>query len=442
MDSTSRLPKVIKMKTIHCGIPAFAILMCSVLLRTELASAQEILRVKPTSDARAAELKSKPWIDVIQREVAPLKNDPGRQMPMVMWHGVGFEPLPPEKLKILQERGLTQHLQMDAAMIPAALNLQRAGMPVILMQGRTDSWPYSLADDAADWAHQFDITYQPKWFGDEDAFEWHGACPNQTAGWKILQQNTLETMHKFRDAGVKVSGVWMDWEGDPYPWTHLFEQLKHCQRCRRDLPAEIVYNQVAWRDASWQRYVKLYDEHFAQPIHEVFPDCLVTNWHVVASTQKKPIRYFVSDVLLPELSPRFFNATNPIGYGSDSVWRSRYHGADPPTQQVVDDFFANEITQQIDTDFENRSASKNREMKSVPWVARYCRIEPSGPMIPLMTRKRYRETLGELWTKDIATMQVFNAMHEGFEEYAIFELQDAVQAFDNALSKASLNAKR
>jgi hypothetical protein len=425
------------MKWIHQSIHYFTViltlLICGLLTQGGPASADDLLRVARTPDARAAELKTTPWIEVIRREVKPLQNDPGERMPMVMWHGVGFAPLPPDELNILRERGLTQHLQMDAAMIPAALNLKRAGMPVILMQGRTDNWPYSLADDATSWAHQFDITYQPKWFGDEGAFEWHGACPNQTAGWKVLQRNTRQTMQQFRDAGVEVAGVWMDWEGDPYPWSHLFDQLKHCQRCRRELPAEIVYNKAAWRDDAWRRYVRLYDEHFAQPIREVFPDCLITNWHVVASTQKNPIRYFVSDILLPELKPQFFTATNPIGYGSDAVWQTRYRGQGSPTQQSVDEFFANEITQQIDTDFQNRAASDDRKLKSVPWVARYCRIKSDSPEIPLMTRTRYRKTLSELWKKDITTMQVFNAMHAGYEEYAVTELQDAVQAFDDSL---------
>ncbi len=66
---------------------------------------------------------------------------------MIMWHGVGFEPLSRDQIDILRQRGLCQHLQLNEAMIPAAKVLADAGMPVILMEGRTDSWPYSLADE-------------------------------------------------------------------------------------------------------------------------------------------------------------------------------------------------------------------------------------------------------------------------------------------------------
>ena len=365
----------------------------------------------------------------------PLVNDPGDRLPMIMWHGVGFNPLSREQIKVLRDRGLTQHLQMEVSMIPAALALQKSGMPVIFMQGRTDHWPYSLADKHADWAHQFDVTYQPPWFGKEDAFEWHGACPEQTAGWKILERQTRDKMKQFRDAGVKVTGVWVDFEGDPYPWKHLFDQVKHCKRCRHELPLEILNDKAAWRDYSWRRYVDLYDRYFAKPIREVFPDCLVTNWHVVVSTEDNPVRYFTRDVNLPVLRLNYFNVTNPIAYGSDLVWRQRFASDLPPTQKRVDDFFAAEILQQVKTDHENRRA-RLPKLTAIPWVARHCPIDSSGAPVPVMTRERYRSVLAELWRRDISTMQVFNALHDGYEEFAVTELQDAVLAYDVSLQAA------
>ncbi|MGB7344040.1 MAG: hypothetical protein WBD20_07490 [Pirellulaceae bacterium] len=410
-----------------CGFVA------SVLCTASFVDAVEPLYPQRTSTARAAELKSTPWIDVIAKEIPPMKKDLGDRLPMIMWHGVGFDPLTPDQISVLRDRGLTQHLQMDAAMIPAALKLQQAGMPVILMQGRTDNWPYSLDEDPQGWAHQFDATFQPKGFGNEDAFEWHGACPGHTAGWKVLAKQTRETMEKFRAAGVKVTGVWMDFEGDPYPWSHLFDQLKHCHRCRSELPEQILNNKAAWRDDAWRRYVALYDEHFAKPIREVFPDCLVTNWHVVVSTPENPVRYFVREVNLPELSAVHFNATNPIAYGTDVVWHELYRGDPPLTQHQVNDFYAVEMLQQVKTDHANRRANSQRKLTAVPWVARHCRIDTQDRRAPMMTRERYRQALGEVWQEGIATMQVFNAMHDGYEELAIIELQDAVIAFEESL---------
>jgi len=68
------------------------------------------------------------------------------------------------------------------------------------------------------------------------------------------------------------------------------------------------------------------------------------------------------------------------------------------------------------------------------WVSRVCRIaDRSQQEAPVMSRSRYRESLGELWRLKIHTMQVFNPMYDGYEELAIIELQDAVAAFDEML---------
>ena len=364
---------------------------------------------------------------------------------MIMWHGVGFEPLTKDEIAILRQRGLCQHLQLSPSMIPAAKVLADAGMPVILMEGRTDSWPYSLADERTgtsgertpgDWAHQFDLTFVPPWFGKDDSSQWHGACPHRTEGWQVLEQRTRNTMQAFKDAGVRVDAVLVDYEGDPYPWPQLFRQLRHCQRCRQELPSEVVQNESAWRDYAWKQYVSLYDTYFAKPILEVFPDALVTNWHVVYSTREVPVRYFVRDVSLPELRPQYFTATNPIAYASDAAWRNL---ADPSlelTRVAVDNFYAKEIVHQVESDRRNREQAGATTVRSIPWVARACRIpgvESAG--VPLMSRERYRLALVDLWKLGIHGMQIFNPMHEGYEELALAEVQDAVAAYDQSLSQ-------
>ena len=114
------------------------------------------IRLTKTHPDRAQQLRDARWIDIIQCEIPALKHNPGQRLPMIMWHGVGYQPLEKMDIEILRSRGLCQHLPLDTSMIPAALALQNAGMPVILMQGRTDHWPYSLVEDSKDWAHQFE----------------------------------------------------------------------------------------------------------------------------------------------------------------------------------------------------------------------------------------------------------------------------------------------
>ena len=406
-----------------------------------------VLYLSRTDPSRAKELRERAWIETIAREVPPLKNgarqpDSDGKLPMIMWHGVGFAPLEPAEIEVLRERGLCQHLQINEAMIPAAKVLTNHGMPVILMEGRTDSWPYSLADEAGGppgaWSHQFDLTYQPPWFEENDSSQWHGACPNQLAGWEILARQTEATMRKFKDAGVKVDAVLVDYEGDPYPWSHLFDQLKHCKRCRKELPREVVRDKEAWRNYAWQQYVQLYDRYFAAAVRRVFPDALVTNWHVVYSSSESPVRYFVRDVDLPELRPQHFTATNPIAYGSDLAWNQLWDSGQELTASAIDDFYADEIAHQVIADRANRRRAGAERVKCIPWVARACKIT-SGfeSSIPVMSRERYRQSLANLWNHGVYSMQIFNPMHEGFEELALQELQDAVAAYDLSLAQES-----
>ena len=403
-------------------------------------SADQPESLQRTSRTRAAELTEGRWIDVIQREIAPLENQMGDQWPMIMWHGVGFQELSSSEIEVLRVRGLCQHLQLADAMIPAAKALQRAGMPVILMEGRTDSWPYSLGKD---WAHKFDFSFQQPWFGKEDSDQWHGACPNRIEGWKLLESQTRRRLQKFRDAGVRVDAVLVDYEGDPYPWSHLFDQLRHCKRCRRELPAEIVHDKAAWRDYAWQQYVSLYDKHFARPVREVFPECLVTNWHVVYSSQNDPVRYFVRNTNLPPLTPNQFNATNPIAYGSDAVWHELWDPTQEVNRRSVDAFYRRQIIHQVATDKRNREAQKADHVRSIPWVARVCKISDAGqPTAPIMSRPAYRSALAELWQLNVHTMQIFNPLHSGYEELSLIELQDAVAAFDQMLADRPARAER
>ena len=406
---------------------------CVVLNLSKSYAQQTVQYLEPTPVDRGTQLKDSPWIKVIEREIPPLEHDPGDRLPMIMWHGVGYNVLNNAQIEILRARGLCQHLPFNASAIPAALALQKAGMPVILMEGRTDSWPYSLHDNPDEWSHDLDATFKRSWFGKDDAFEWHGACPHKTTGWIVLQRQTRETMQEFHDAGVSVTGVWMDYEGDPYPWKHSFDQIKACRRCRNELPSSVLDDEAAWRDSAWQRYVDLYDRHFAAPIHEVFPDCLVTNWHVVFSTKDHPVRYFVRDTYLPMLSPAHFTATNPIAYGSDVVWHARWSGDATPSQAQVDAFYQAEILQQVSTDHKNRKLLGKTSVASIPWVARFCKLDTSDRNAPMMTRESYRAALGNVWKEGVLTMQVFNPMHDGFEELAITELKDAVLAYDASL---------
>ncbi|MCE2450941.1 MAG: hypothetical protein J4F35_22100, partial [Candidatus Latescibacteria bacterium] len=112
------------MKKINLRIPPalLAVAVCALALGADTPG-----HVEPTAPARTAYLTSTPWLEVVEKEVPPLQHPRADRWPMIMWHGVGFAPLPADQIQMLLARGLTQHLRLDKGMIDAAKALQEAG---------------------------------------------------------------------------------------------------------------------------------------------------------------------------------------------------------------------------------------------------------------------------------------------------------------------------
>ena len=78
----------------------------------------------------------------------------------------------------------------------------------------------------------------------------------------------------------------------------------------------------------------------------------------------------------------------------------------------MDTFYREQIIQQVATDKRNRDAGQADDVRSIPWVARVCRIADSDqPAVPIMSRSRYRDALCELW-------EMGRALDAGFQSHA------------------------
>jgi hypothetical protein len=212
-------------------------------------------------------------LDEIGRTVPKLRHDRGNRWPMIMWHAGPFEPQPPDVYKELLARGLTQHIRLDETMISTAQALQSAGSPVIMMEGQGGAYPYSAAGDAKEWQHQFDPGYAP----DED--EHVHACPAIVKGWAINADRIRATLQRFKDAGVTVNAVWMDWEVEPAEGAGRTSRRSTAAvaapLCRRACSrAEAAFSAYCMR-----KYHELVGVYMAGPVGEIFPGCSTTNWN-------------------------------------------------------------------------------------------------------------------------------------------------------------------
>jgi hypothetical protein len=391
------------------------------MVAAALAAAVGALGAEPEYARVVSNEPARPVVEQILAEVPTLKHERGTRWPMILWECGDFAPQPPERYRQLLARGLTQHLQLNTNHIPAALALQAAGSPVILMQGAGGPWPAQLAGAAPNWAHRLDAEYKPQ--------SYVKPCLSATEGWAIEADAVRAALRRFKEAGVTVDGVWMDWEGDPMSGIESFDQASHCSRCRATLPASVLASTNAFHAYRWRLYVDLLSTYLAAPVREVFPKCEVTNWMIVWSTPERPLRYWNDRVLQPT-APAFFTAANPVAYGNTLYWKA-WDPQWPLDREGVDRLYFHLLIRMV-SDSEANAARWAPWMKSFPWVSRWC-PDDEDPAIPIMSRERYREVLRHLWLRGVDGMQVFNPTRKGFAKIVLSEVQDAVAVYDEML---------
>ena len=364
------------------------------------------------------------------RRVPELTHDLGDRWPMIMWEGISFEPQPAEVYKQLLARGLTQHVRMDPEMIPTAKTLQEAGSPVIMMQGKGGEWPYGLAGEEEAWTHRYEEGYEPE-------SERRGkACLPVLTGWRRAAEQVRDVLRQYKDAGVTVDAVWMDWEGEPLGSSRGYENARHCTRCRRLLPSRVLESKEAYRAYCWRLYLELLGTYLSAPAREVFPGVSTTNWMVIYSAADRPARGAWWEGEVSPSVPSMFTATNPVAYGNTNYFNWEWQDSYPIDREHVDQFYGHILLRQVSDNAANRQKYAPQK-DSFPWVIRWC-PDAFDPAIPILSRPRYREMLRHIWLRGADGMQIFNASREGYDELVYNEVVDAVRIMDELLAYREL----
>ena len=336
----------------------------------------------------------------------------------MLWEGVGFDPLPEETIRMLLARGITQHIRLDAKMIPTAKALQAAGSPVIVMEGKAGAWPYPLAGDPALWAHQYppDQVVPPEW----------RSLPNpaRIAGWSVAADQIRETLRSFKSAGVNVNAIWLDYENEPAQASYAAALASPTTRA--ELPAAALASEREFRNYTRQLWQNLLSTYVAAPIREIYPAASVTNWITTISTPERALRGW-TDEPHPPSGPTEFTATNPIAYAIDTYFLNAWKPEYPLDQRHVDRFYTHVLLRQVSDDAYNR-AQIAPHMISIPWVARWVPDHPRQ-RTPVMSREAYREALRHLWLRGISGMLVFNPVRADYEHMALTEVEDAAAVY-------------
>jgi len=377
-----------------------------------------------------------PWAlqSVIER-VPPLKNDATGRLAMITWPPfvLGAEdnsfregkPLAAEYYKALAERGLTQKIRLREAYIPMALAIQEAGAQVIIVEGWGGSGPAGLAKDPF---HK--VPPEVK----EAAKMRVYPCPLRLEGWKKVADRTRDTLQKFKDAGVKVDAVWLDWEVEPKPWHPQWLQAAACSRCRKMFPEGVLGSYEEYSRFITQLRAQLFSAYVAAPVLEVYPGCSVTNWEAVFSTEQTPTVSCWAGRKLPPKTPGLLTATNSVAYGNTIYYRMHWkqEWGYPLDVPHMDRLYTHVMMSQVSQDAENAQRLAP-EKQCIPWVCRYC-PDVEDERIPIMSRERYRELLRHVWLRGADSVQIFNHPRPGHLTIATEEIEDAVAIYDEMLA--------
>ena len=363
------------------------------------------------------------WYEAVLERIPRLKHDRGSRWPLITWEGFSNEPQEPKYYRQLLDRGLAQHIRLDLKMIDTALAIQRAGSPVIVMEGVSGAFPASLAGDPPAWAHQLDDGYKPK--------EYVRPCPSIHLGWAKFADNLRGSLRQFSEKGIRIDAVWTDWENDPLYGPDRYEQAQHCKRCREILPRKALATSDRFMDYTARKFYELFGAYYAAPVLEFYPKCSITNWLAQPSTPEEPQPGWKGNRGRIHMPP-MVTAWNPTAYGAASwVWKSR-NPDDKRDQQHVDQLYTNLLLRQVS--LTGRLGERwAPEKESIPWITRWV-SEPPELEFPVMSRERYREVLRHLWLRGVAGMQIFSPRMKGYEDMALPEVEDAVAAYDEMLA--------
>lgn len=366
------------------------------------------------------------WLSLYLECLPPLKHPLNGRFPLILWRSVGFGPHPVEQIQALLARGVVPHLPMSANAIPAALALQSAGAPVILMEGKGATWPYSLLGEDKSWMLETkDPERLPRlWRVQPD--------PTRLDAWALGAEQIRNTLHAFKKAGVKLDAVWLDYEGQPLMLD--YQTIMAASEVKKRLPAAALVDAAAFARYRRQFWAQLMSAYVAGPIREVYPQASVTNWIITLSSQGVPVLSW-DNWSHPDLSASLFTATNPIAYGIDTAFWSLWPKGQVPKRDAVDRLYMHVLLRQVSADAWNRSY-RAPYMQTVPWVARWVREQSRET--PMMSRTAYREALRHLWLRGVDGMQVFNPYRAGRLAQTLSEASDVQAVYDEMLAYPQL----
>ncbi|HPD15255.1 MAG TPA: hypothetical protein PLE19_09905 [Planctomycetota bacterium] len=341
----------------------------------------------------------------LARIVQPMKHDMKGRLPLILWNF----PLPRndqaakmredgslrKAIDVLAERGIVPTVELGWEWTPAgamamARTLDEAGCPVFILQPDCE-----LLEKGA-WAHC------TVWGEGPDATR-----KNETRKWPCLPladprdgaERVRKMLQPFKEAGIRVAGVWFDDEALPHPWNGCFEAQRKSEECRKHYPPGVLDDFKRFNEWTYALRSRLIVEIMARPVRELFPNAIVGNYGEFASSAEMPF-----EGLRP---PRKLDPSVPLmpsAYANTNLLPRHFKPDEPVTQEKADAIYFFDLMRTVSTCNANRQPGQ----LSIPFLSRYTPDNPDPRFLVPMSQRAFREVVWHTFLRGAATIYVFN----------------------------------
>jgi len=393
------------------------LLLASAVLFPAHATAQKKKRLRLTMDQK---------IEMILKNAKPLTVERGDRMPLFFWHlhcrqemCGGDEAKIEKTLKALDARGMpvihawwhTANAEKLAEGMKRCIKLgkiqMRLGLPVYAFAGNTGVGFYR--DKEATWH----IDKDGNRFPDDSHVEKHPiGCPFCKQGRPAVQDQVRVWVKYYKEHGVKLDGVWFDWEwAGPSEWNGAWELCRKCTRCQKELGEEGLKDFSVFQKRM-REIRSAMQKLFVDAIHESFPKATVANYgcypmgdyrywydyyekYVEGAPAKRVQRAIYRKWYKDEFRLTGYTIGMPVVYG----WGPTYGWFDYKDGQFR--WFQNMLSV-----LSNCTAHRPDGVPIVSWVNRFVDMETPEGASPL-SEENYKELLWHMWLRGADGMYIW-----------------------------------
>jgi hypothetical protein len=381
-------------------------------------------------------------MDSLSQIVQPMRHSMEGRIPLMCWN----LPLPADEklvemqgdgslrkaIETLAERGIVPTVVMGwnwdpAGALAMAQTLQEAGQPVYVLAafGIVDGEKALYAESpkfTGPWP--WDETGQVTWKGTRD---WP-CLPVYDVSQSVAFYR--EWMQRFKNAGITVDAVWTDYEGLPYAWNFIYESQKQAE-CAKHYPPGALDSWHSFASYVGELRARILQEAIADPVHEFFPQALVSNYGSAASSEAYP---FVGSVgaVSPPCTIGHLSAVMPSVYAGGRHL-GRYYNMDwPVTQAEADNIYFTTLLSTISTSMANKGTKLG-----IPYVCRYLPTSEESRYDLGMSAGVYREMLRHAFLRGTDGLYLFNLGFPGSRvtpQESFESVEDARSVMDEMLT--------